>query len=77
VKSGECDNPGEGWFQSRAGNYLRGSIIGHGNVPVRQCLGNLRRAGYDGYVSIEFEGMENCLTGLRVGRQNLEAIIAK
>ena len=33
-KNGSLDNPGEGWFQSRARNYLRGSIIGHGDVPV-------------------------------------------
>jgi len=75
VKSGASDNPGEGWFRSRAGNYLRGAIVGHGVVPVRQCLGVLRRAGYDGYVSIEFEGMENCLAALRIGRQNLEAYL--
>jgi len=76
VKPGSGRNPGRGWFQSRGGNYLRGSIIGHGNVPVRQCIGNLRRAGYDGYVSIEFEGMEDCVEGLRIGRENLLALIA-
>jgi sugar phosphate isomerase/epimerase len=75
VKPGNLDNPGEGWFQSRAGNYLRGSIIGHGDVPIRQCLSILRRAGYDGYVSIEFEGMEDCLNALRIGKKNLEAFL--
>jgi len=76
VKSGSGRNPGRGWFRSRGGNYLRGAIIGHGNVPVRQCLGNLKRAGYDGYVSIEFEGMEDCVEALRIGRENLLALIA-
>jgi sugar phosphate isomerase/epimerase len=76
IKPGGGDNPGKGWFQSRGGNYLRGSIIGHGNVPVRQCLGNLKRAGYDSYVSIEFEGMEDCVEALRIGRENLERLIA-
>ena len=71
VKSGAEDNPGEGWFLSRGGNYLRGAIVGHGSVPVRQCLAGLKRVGYDGYVSIEFEGMEDCLTALRIGRENL------
>ena len=74
-KPGSGDNPGEGWFISRAGNFLRGSIIGHGVVPVRQCLENLRRAGYDGTVSIEFEGMEENMEALRIGRKNLEAIV--
>ena len=76
VKSGAGDNPGKGWFRSRGGNYLRGSIIGHGNVPVRQCLGNLKRAGYNGYVSIEFEGMEDCVEALKIGRENLLALIS-
>jgi len=76
VKPGTCDDPGEGWFRSRGGNYLRGAIAGHGEVPLRQCLGNLKRAGYDGYVSIEFEGMEECLKALRIGRENLERYCA-
>ncbi len=72
VKSGEGPNPGEGFFLSRGGNFLRGTIIGHGNVPVVQCLRGLRRIGYDGYLSIEFEGMEDCLQGISVGLANLK-----
>jgi len=72
IKSGCESHPGEGWFQSRGGNYLRGAIVGHGNVPVAQALGNLKRAGYDGYVSIEFEGMEDPMKALRIARDNLE-----
>lgn len=76
IKPGTGDDPGEGWFRSRGGNFLRGAIVGHGNIPVRQCLDTLRRAGYDGYVSIEFEGMEDCVQALRIGRENLERMIA-
>ena len=72
IKCGSLDNPGEGWFKSRGGNYLRGSIIGHGAVPIRQCVDNLARAGYDGYLSIEFEGMEDPLRGISVGFNNLK-----
>ncbi|MHC1696184.1 MAG: sugar phosphate isomerase/epimerase family protein [Eubacteriales bacterium] len=71
IKSGMGPNPGEGFFMSRAGNYLRGSIIGHGDVPVRQCLSALKRAGYDGFVSVEFEGMEDALRGIAIGAANL------
>ena len=45
-------DPGEGAFQTRAGNYLRGTIVGHGNVPVKQCLHILKAAGYDGTIAI-------------------------
>jgi sugar phosphate isomerase/epimerase len=74
-KSGSLDAPGEGWFQSRGGNYLRGSIIGHGDVPVRQCVQTLKRNGYDGYLCIEFEGMEDALKGIRIGCANLQRFV--
>ncbi len=65
-------DPGEGSFQSRAGNYLRGTIIGHGNVPVKQCLRTLKAAGYDDTVAIEFEGIEDPVDALRIGLANLK-----
>jgi sugar phosphate isomerase/epimerase len=74
-KSGSLDNPGEGWFMSRGGNYLRGSIIGHGDVPVRQCVQTLKRNGYDDFLTIEFEGLEDALYGIRVGIENLKRFI--
>ncbi len=72
IKSGMLPNPGEGWFRSRGGNYLRGAIVGHGDAPVVQSLGLVKRAGYDGVVSIEFEGMEDPIKGIAVGKKNLE-----
>ena len=75
VKSGNGINPGEGFFRSRAGNYLRGAIIGQGNVPVYQCLQNIKSSGYNGFISIEFEGMEDCLKGIRIGYDNLKRFL--
>jgi len=71
VKSGSQPDPGKGWFRSRAGNYLRGAIIGHGEVPIPSCIGILKQAGYDGALSIEFEGMEPTLEGIAIGLENL------
>ncbi len=31
-------NPGKGWFGTRGGAFLRGTVIGHGVVPVEACL---------------------------------------
>ena len=75
IKNGNGLNPGKGFFKSRGGNYLRGSIIGHGDIPVYQCLSIAKAAGYDGYVSVEFEGMEDCITGIEVGFENLKKMI--
>ena len=72
IKSAEGTDPGEGFFTSRNGTYLRGAIIGHGNVPVRQCLRTLKKAGYEGNCAVEFEGIEHPMTGLRIGLANLK-----
>lgn len=58
------DNPGQGWFKSRNGSYLRGTIAGHGNVPIAWCVDLLKKNGYQGWVSYEFEGMEECLPAI-------------
>ncbi len=71
VKPGTAADPGPGWMQSRAGNYLRGAIIGHGDVPIRQCMRVLRKAGFDGVLSIEFEGLEEPLKAIELGLANL------
>lgn len=76
IKSGNGVNPGEGWFMSRGGNFLRGAIIGHGDVPLLQALRALKRTGYDGVLSVEFEGMEDPETGIRIGRDNLMKLLA-
>ena len=75
IKPGNSFNPGEGWFLSRGGNYLRGAIIGHGDVPLLQALRSLKRSGYNGVLSIEFEGMEDVLAGLRIGQANLRRLV--
>ena len=66
-KSYKDADPGEGAFRTRAGNFLRGTIVGHGNVPVQQCLHILKAAGFDGAIAIEFEGVETPCTALRIG----------
>lgn len=75
IKSGNGVPPGEGWFMTRAGNYLRGAIIGHGNVPLLQSIRALKRVGYDGVLSVEFEGMEDPAVGIRIGQANLRKLV--
>lgn len=76
VKSAMLPSPGEGFFTSRSGNYLRGAILGHGVVPVLHCLKAVKKAGYDSYVAIEFEGMEEPIKGIVIGLANLKNYIS-
>lgn len=75
-KSGMEINPGPGWFQTRSGDYLRGTIVGHGEAHICQSIQTLKKNGYDGYVSIEFEGCEDNLLGIQWGLENLKKYIA-
>ena len=75
IKNGNGLNPGKGFFKSRGGNYLRGSIIGHGDIPVYQCIQILKSSGYEGWISVEFEGLEKCLDGIEIGFENLKKMI--
>lgn len=77
VKPASAADPGRGWFRSRGGAYLRGAIVGHGTVDLPACLALLTQAGYDGWLSIEFEGLEDCLLGLEIGLANLRAYLGE
>jgi len=65
--------PARGWLTTRGGNHLRGAIFGHGNMDTKGCIDILRRSGYDGWISLEFEGMEDCLMAIPEGLANLRA----
>lgn len=77
IKSGCGPNPGDGFFRTRGGDYLRGAVVGQGNVPVYQCIQTLKRSGYEGYVSIEFEGVEDNLWAIKTGLENLKRYAAE
>ncbi|MDO3410973.1 sugar phosphate isomerase/epimerase family protein [Saccharibacillus sp. CPCC 101409] len=67
-------NPGEGWFRSAGGSYLRGAIAGQGDLDLYEIVGLVKSSGYDGFLSIEYEGMEDCLQGTRIAFDNVRRI---
>jgi sugar phosphate isomerase/epimerase len=66
-KPGAEPKPDDSWFSTRAGNHLRGTILGHGVVSAAQCIAYIKKTGYDGTVSLEFEGPEEPLEAIRRG----------
>ncbi len=73
-KSGNGIVP-EGFFQTRGGAFLRGTVAGQGVVPVLQCLRALKAAGYNDEVSLEFEGKERLDFALPAGIKFLKDCI--
>ncbi len=62
---------GGGWFPTRGGDFLKGAIIGEGDARVGESLAVLRSAGYDGFVTVEFEGPEDNIEGIARGLRYL------
>lgn len=65
----------EGSFPSRGCRMLAGAAVGEGDIPVARCMAILKRAGYDGFVSIEYEGAEDCISALSRGLDNLGKMV--
>ncbi|MCL2833397.1 MAG: sugar phosphate isomerase/epimerase [Treponema sp.] len=66
-KNGAEPRPDDSWFPTRAGNHLRGTILGHGVVSVGQCIEYIKKCGYTGVLSLEFEGSEEPLDAVQRG----------
>ena len=69
--------PEEGWGHTRGGNFIAGTIVGRGDLPVVKCLRILKASGYDGGLGLEFEGMEDNMTALVEGHKYLKKTIGE
>jgi sugar phosphate isomerase/epimerase len=70
-------NPGDGWFRSRGGKYLRGAVVGNGDLDLRSVAKSIKESDFSGYASIEFEGWEDCLLGCSRGVANAKRLLAE
>ena len=64
------------YSKTRACNYIRGVAVGDGDAKAEQCIRILEKAGYDGYLDIEYEGREDCIEGLKKGLEFTRKVIA-
>lgn len=61
--------------QTRGGKYFAGVVVGEGDIPIKRNLSILKRAGYNGYLTVEYEGREDCFAGVARGLANLKGIL--
>lgn len=68
----------EGATVTRGGNFQYHTAIGDGHVPTKQCIRALKTAGYEGYISMEYDpGREDCISAIARGFENLKKYIAE
>lgn len=67
-------NPGDGWLVTTSGNYIRGAITGQGDIDLREVVKVVKASGYDGYISIEFEGLEESKQAAKISMDNVRKI---
>ena len=68
------NNPGAGWFRSRGGQYLRGSIVGQGDLDMTHIVRDIKTYGFDGNIYVEFEGAEDPLHGAKTSMENVKRL---
>jgi sugar phosphate isomerase/epimerase len=62
---------------TRGGKYFAGVAVGEGDVPVKRCLSIMKRAGYDGYISLEYEGAADCIDGIKKSLENIKKYLSE
>jgi sugar phosphate isomerase/epimerase len=59
------------------GQRYRGAVLGEGTVDLAGATAALRRVGYDGYVSVEYEGVGDPRPAVRRGVGVLRGLLAQ
>lgn len=63
-------------FKSLAGRTFEGTVVGEGEVPAGACIAALKQAGFQGWISVEYEGAEDCMTAVPRSVTNLRSLMA-
>ena len=67
------DNPDEeGWTRTLGGNQRWSCALGEGDIDPVKCMGIIKEMGYSGNVSLEYEGREDKIEGIKKGYKVLK-----
>ncbi len=76
-KSAKANYPGEEWYVTRNGDFLRGTIVGHGTIDFVSCCRTLIAAGYKGSFSLEYDGKEERFMAIEQSARNFRRYYAQ
>lgn len=65
-----------GFIKTLHGRYLRGAVTGDGDVDLPVICKIIKNSGYDGYLSIEYEGREECKFACTRAIKNVRELMA-
>jgi sugar phosphate isomerase/epimerase len=65
----------EGYIKTAHGNYLRGALTGDGDVELKRISKIINESGYEGYLSVEFEGWEDPLFACPRAIKNVKTLM--
>ncbi len=68
--------PGDGWLATPGGHHILGSIVGHGDLNIPRILAAIKASDFDGFLSIEFEGLEDSALGAAKSAANINRILS-
>jgi len=63
-------------FRSISGRTFQGTVVGEGEVPVGTCIRELKNAGFEGWISVEYEGVDDCMVAVPRSVTNLKSLIS-
>lgn len=64
-------------YTALSGRRFKGTIAGEGDVPIREIIRELHQAGYQGALSVEFEGREEPKEGTVASFRTLQKLLAE
>ena len=65
-----------GFIKTLHGRYIRGAVTGDGDVDLPTICKIIKNSGYDGYLSIEYEGREECKFACTRAIKNVRELMA-
>ncbi|WIJ45961.1 sugar phosphate isomerase/epimerase family protein [Curtobacterium citreum] len=66
----------DGWLTTLAGRAVLGTVVGHGDLPLGRIVERIVASGFDGPLSIEFEGLEDDVDAVERGLANARSLWA-
>lgn len=66
----------EDFAPTRHGRFFKGSVTGEGDVNLPAIAKLIRESSYDGFISVEYEGSEDCVTGAGRSMKNVIKLFA-